>query len=434
MKQTFLTAFAVALAGTAGQTAHAQMTQPTTATVPGSVGPGVPAFWVRPGYKVTLAADKIPNARFMEFDDKGTLYISRPGPGDILALRDTNGDGVYETRETFTSGKPSVHGLSFADGWLWYTQSGVVWKARDTNGDGKADDEQAVIPDGQVPKGGGHWWRPILVTPTALYTGIGDDGNINDHRNDDREKLFRFAKDGTGKTPFVGGIRNTEKLRLRPGTTEVWGADHGSDWVGGPLGDKQGRQPITNWNPPCEFNQYTEGNFYGHPFVTGNMVPRLEFKDAPDLLDIVEKTTAPEWRLGAHWAPNGFTFLSKSYFSDDHQGDAFIACHGSWNSTAKVGYRVERVLFDKVSGKPYGSLMVVGTLAPDGKILGRPVDCAEAPDGSVLLSDDQTGQVYRIQRVGASGNKSSSPKIVFGQKDADKKDPKKRGAHETKGR
>lgn len=431
MKKTF--ALAVLLAGTAGPSAFAQMTQPTTATAPEAVGPGIPAFWVRPGYKITLAADNIPNARFMEFDDKGTLYISRPGPGDILALRDKDGDGVYEARETFTSGKPSLHGLCFADGWLWYTQSGVIWKAHDTNGDGKADDEQAVIPDGQLPKGGGHWWRPILVTSNALYTGIGDDGNLNDHRKDEREKLFRYGKDGTGKTPFVSGIRNTEKLRLRPGTTEVWGADHGSDWMGQPLGDTKGRQPITNWNPPCEFNQYTEGNFYGHPFITGNMMPRLEFKDAPDLLELEEKTTPPEWRLGAHWAPNGFTFLSKPYFSDDHQGDAFIACHGSWNSTSKVGYRVERVLFDKVSGKPYGSLMVVGTLAPDGKILGRPVDCVEAPDGSVLLSDDQTGQIYRIQRAGASVGKSAS-KILIGQQDMDKKNPKKRGAHENKGR
>jgi glucose/arabinose dehydrogenase len=163
------------------------------------------------------------------------------------------------------------------------------------------------------------------------------------------------------------------------------------------------------------------------------MIPRQEFKDVPDLLELVESTTPPEWRLGAHWAPNGFTFLSKPYFSDDHRGDAFIACHGSWNSTSKVGYRVERVLFDKVSGKPYGSLMVVGTLAPDGRILGRPVDCVEAPDGSVLLSDDQTGQVYRIENMSSSGSKSS-PAVVFGQNQADKKDPKKRGAHESKGR
>jgi glucose/arabinose dehydrogenase len=127
------------------------------------------------------------------------------------------------------------------------------------------------------------------------------------------------------------------------------------------------------------------------------------------------------------------TFLSKPYFSAEHQGDAFIACHGSWNSTSKVGYRVERVLFDKVSGKPYGSLMVVGTLAPDGRILGRPVDCAEAADGSVLLSDDQTGQIYRIVSAAVPAG-PSSPTILFGQSLKNTKDPKKRGAHESKGR
>jgi len=379
--------------------ATAQVEQPSTPVEKGALGKDVPAFWVRPGYRVTLAASDIPNARFMVFNDRGdTLYMSRPGPGDILALKDKDKDGVYETRTTFTSGKPTVHGLCFADGWLYFTQSGVVWQARDTDGDGKADEEQAVIPDGQLPKGGGHWWRPILVTKDALYTGIGDDGNLNDHRNDDREKLFRFNKDGSGKTEFVSGIRNTEKLLLRPGTDEIWGADHGSDWMGGPLGDKKGMQPITNNNPPCEFNYYKAGGFYGHPFITGTGMPRLEFRDAPDLIDIAAKTTLPEWNLGAHWAPNGFTFLAKDYFGKDHVGDALIACHGSWNSTKPVGYRVERICFDKVSGKPYGGLMIVGTLSADNKVIGRPVDCVEAPDGTVLFSDDQTNRIYRISR------------------------------------
>src|SRR6478735_5807758 len=92
----------------------------------GTVGPGVPAFTVRAGYKVTLAADKLDEARFIEFDDKGNLYLSQPGKGRIMQLRDTDGDGVYETRTVFVDGKKSIHGMFFnaKDGWLYFTVPG----------------------------------------------------------------------------------------------------------------------------------------------------------------------------------------------------------------------------------------------------------------------------------------------------------------------
>jgi glucose/arabinose dehydrogenase len=92
--------------------------------------------------------------------------------------------------------------------------------------------------------------------------------------------------------------------------------------------------------------------------------------------------------------------LSRDHFPN-HRGDAFVALHGSWNSSVKVGYRVERVMFDPETGKPYGSQRIVGTLADDGKtVLARPVDCAETPDGSVLFSCDMTKRIYRITWIG----------------------------------
>jgi glucose/arabinose dehydrogenase len=368
--------------------------QPKTAPR-GLLGPGVPKFWVRPGYKVTLVAEGIENARFMEFDDKGTLYLSRPNKGDILALKEKN--GRYELANTFIDGKRSVHGMQFANGWLWFTQTGAIFRARDKDGDGKADEIETVIPEGKLPKGGGHWWRSILVTGDSIYTSIGDSGNASDETATERQKIWKFDKNGGGKTLFASGLRNTEKLRLRPGTTEIWGADHGSDWFGQPFGDREGNQPITDFNPPDEFNRYEEGRFYGHPFITGYRVPRLEFMKRDDLVALAAKTTSPEWAFGAHWAVNSFTFLTKSRFGADHVGDVFAACHGSWNRSVPAGYRIERVLFDKLTGHPYGSLTIVGTLAEDGHtVLARPADAAEAPDGSVLFSCDFSGRIYRI--------------------------------------
>ncbi|MGE0176362.1 MAG: sorbosone dehydrogenase family protein [Phycisphaerales bacterium] len=367
---------------------------------PGDRGGTANSFDVRPGFKITLAADNIRGARFLEFDDAGTLYLSIPTSGTILSLKDANADGVYqpEERQDFVTGYESVHGLCWQDGWLWFAQTGAIHRARDTNADGKADETETIIPQGRLPSGGGHWWRSLLVTDAFIYTSIGDSGNITDERNSERQKIFRFRKDGSAKVEFASGIRNTEKLRLRPGTNEVWGVDHGSDWFGREYGEGRRGQPITDRNPPDEFNLYLEGHFYGHPFITGNRVPRLEFRGKEDLVGLAEQTTPPEWLFGAHWAANGWTFVTTDAVGAS--GDAFVATHGSWNSSVRVGYSVERVLFDPVTGKPFGMQRIVSCLPPGGgRPLARPVDCAEAPDGTVLFSCDSTGRIYRISRA-----------------------------------
>jgi glucose/arabinose dehydrogenase len=384
---------ALALVSTAGRAAD----------VPpgGQRGPGVPEFAVRPGYKVTVAVDRLNNARFMEVDANGTLYVSQPNSGTVTSFRPKAGGG-YEQVAVVVRGAPTVHGLMFHNGWLWYTTSGAVFKGK-VRPDGAAlDDVAAVIPDnGTLPKGGGHWWRSILVDDDGFYTSIGDPGNITDvdadDRQKDREKIWRFRLDGSGKELFAAGLRNTEKLRFRPGTTEVWGCDHGSDNFGGPLGETAGRnQPVTDMLPGEELNLYERGKFYGHPFIVGNNIPRIEFHKRPDLLDLAKKTVPPAYLFGAHWANNGFTFLTRDAFPG-HKGDMVIAFHGSWNNTTRVGYRVERVLFDPHTGRPMGSYGIVSCLGENGAVLGRPVDCAEAPDGSILFSvDAPQGRIYQI--------------------------------------
>lgn len=363
-------------------------------------------FGVRPGYEVTVAVPELDGARFLEFDDKGTLYVSRPGKGDIVAFRDADADGTFEKLNTFIDKHSTVHGMCFHDGWLYFSTSDAIRKGRDTSEppDGKADEIVDVIAPGKLPKGGGHWWRSLLVTDDAIYTSIGDSGNITPQGDTERQKIWKFSLDGENKTLWASGIRNTEKLRFRPGTSELWGCDHGSDNFGAKLGEKTGRlQPVTDLNPPCEFNHYTEGGFYGHPFITGNKVPRIEFHDRPDIIDLANQTVVPDWCFGSHWAPNGFCFIDPALndktkaLPADHSGDAFIAFHGSWNSVRPVGYQVSRVLFDKETSKPYGLLTIVDTLGANNRPLARPVDCVQGPDGSVYFSCDDTGRVFRIR-------------------------------------
>jgi len=262
-----------------------------------------------------------------------------------------------------------------------------------------------VIEEGKLPKGGGHWWRPVVINNGRIYTAIGCSGNITDETDTERLKIWSFDLNGGDKKLFATGLRNTEKLVIRPGTNEIWGMDHGSDWFGGVREKKEGNddgQPITDLNPPGEMNHYVEGAFYGHPYITGNRVPRYEYMEREDIVELALKTTPPAWASGAHWAPNAMEFYTGDQFPDEAVGDAFVAYHGSWNRSNKDGYCVTRVFFD--NGKPYGELVYVDFLTESGDVLGRPVDVVVAPDGSLLISDDHGSKIYRLTYTG--GKKS----------------------------
>lgn len=355
-------------------------------------------IWVREGYKLTIVQEEIKNPRQMQMNTEGVLFVSLPEAGEIKACRDKDGDGYFETVTTFVKGHKKVHGVNWHDGWLWFAETGAIFKARDTNNDGVADETVAVIPAGKLPTGGGHWWRPVLVHKDRIYTSIGCSGNIDDETETERLKIWSFALDGSDKKLFCGGLRNTEKLLIQPGTDEIWGMDHGSDNIGEIMEkkDKTGRKPITDWNPPCEMNHYVQDGFYGHPYITGNRIPRYEYMNRPDIVDWAAKTTPAAWAAGAHYAPNGMTFYEGNQFPNA-KGDAFVAYHGSWNRSIKGGYAVTRVLFEK--GNPYGEQTYVKFTNGDD-IYGRPSDVQVASDGSLLITDDWGNKIYRLTYVG----------------------------------
>lgn len=355
-------------------------------------------IWVREGYKLSIVQKDITNPRDLVMNTEGVLFVSLPGAGEIKACRDKDKDGYYETVTTFVKGHKKAHGMYWHDGWLWYSESGAIFKARDTNNDGVADEDITVIPAGKLPSGGGHWWRPVLILNNRIYTSIGCSGNIDDETATERLKIWSFALDGSDKKLFCGGLRNTEKFVVRPGTNEIWGMDHGSDNFGEIMEkkDKDGRKPITDWNPPCEMNHYVEGAFYGHPYITGNRLPRYEYMNRPDIVDWAAKTTPPAWATGSHYAPNGMTFYDANQFPNAN-GDAFVAYHGSWNRSVKGGYAVTKVLFE--NGKPYGEQTYV-KFEKNDDLFGRPVDVQVALDGSLLISDDWGNKIYRLTYVG----------------------------------
>lgn len=366
----------------------------------------VPAgIWVRPGFELIVAVDGIKGPRFLAFAPDGALFVSVPGQGKIFRCTDADGDGVFEKATTFVQGKEPksiLQGMQWHDGWLWFAQLNSIARARDHDGDGRADEESQVLNAKDIPTGkdGGHMWRALLIHKGRIYTHVGDQTNATDEPIDasERKKIWSFALDGSDKKLFASGLRNTEKFAVRPGTDEIWGVDHDIDDMGAKFeGDKKNGQPFTDHNPPAELNHYREGAFYGHPWIVGKNQPNLLFLNHPDLLKYARMSTVPEWTMPAHCSANALFF----YHGDkipNARGDAFVANRGGWNATQKVGYSLTRILFE--NGRPYGEQKMVDFLKDGTEIKGRPADCAEAPDGSILISDDTGNLVYRLRYVG----------------------------------
>jgi glucose/arabinose dehydrogenase len=387
-------------------------------TTEGDRGPGVPDFKIAPGFQVTVAIADLRLARFLQFDNFGTLYVSAPNPGTITSYK-LQPDGAYRKIAVVVEGKPTQHGLEFVDGWLWFTTTSGVYKGKVRPDGSGLDDLITVLPEGSIPGGGGHWYRPILVDSDGFYTGIGDARNFSDlddpqvleeegPHSAEREKIWKYSLDGKSKTLFVWGTRNTEKLLFRPGTHEIWGLDHGSDWWGLLLGDDQmGHQPITDNIPGEEINHYEQGKFYGHPYIADNNLVRPEFAPGGPLAksnikQLLAIATPPAYMFPAHWADCGWTWLTKDS-PLGHRGDMIVTSHGSWNSSLKVGYCVSRLDFSP-GGKPLHAQQIINCLNADRlHYTGRPVDVVEEPGtNNLLFSVDDDGQrpprshVYRI--------------------------------------
>ena len=365
--------------------------------------------WVRDGYELTVVEDTIKKPRFMAFDREGVLYVSVIAEGKILACRDKDGNGSYESVTPFIEGKDPksrLQGVQFRNGWLYFAQLNAISRAKDTNGDGRADKVEEVLGAEDLPTGEptGHRWRALLIHKGRIYTHVGDQSNATDEpiEASERKKIWSFALNGSDKKLFASGIRNTEKLVVRPGTDEIWGVDHDVDMMGWEMEGKRSRnapegQPITDHNPPGELNRYEEGKFYGHPWIVGKMMPNLMFIDHPDLMKYARMATIPEWTMAAHCSANSLIFYRGNKIPKGH-GDAFVAQKGGWNATHKVGYCLSRILFE--DGRPYGEQKMVDFLKNGEEILGRPTDCVQAPDGSILFSDDTGNKIYRLRYLG----------------------------------
>ena len=334
------------------------------------------------GLKVTYFARDLDGVRFMAVSPDGVLYATQPSRGRVVRLPDANRDGVADSVVVVVTGLNQPHGLAFHKGVLYVAATDGV--ARVTLGaDGKSTGSPVYV--NRYSGGGGHWSRTIVFgADSAMYVSVGSSCNLCIEQSTDRAAVLRFNEDGSGKRVFASGLRNAVGLAVEPQTGALWAAQN----------ERDNLPPVHENLPPEEINILTDGGDYGWPYCYGDRVPNPEYDDAARCAN----TIPPAAKLQAHSAPLGMAFLARATaLPDEYRSDLLVAYHGSWNRDTPTGAKVVRIHVS--DGKP-GAVedLITGWQATDGSRWGRPVDVTVASDGSVMISDDAGGAIYRLSR------------------------------------
>ncbi len=331
-----------------------------------------------PGFQISIYANKVLTARSLALGDDGTVYVGT-WEDKVYALRDVDKNGVAEQIYTVASGLDRPNGVALLKGDLYIAEIHRIVKLKDIAAHLANPPKPEVVFDG-YPKDEHHGWKYLRVGPDGkLYVPVGAPCNICLMENEVYASLTRLDPDGKNFEIYARGIRNTVGFDWNPQTGELFFTDNGRDWLGDDV-------------PPEELNAAPKaGLHFGYPYCHGGDIADPEFgKRKP-----CSEFTPPVWKFPAHVAALGIRFYKGTQFPASYQGQLFVAQHGSWNRSIPQGYRVALVKFK--DGKPVGDeVFAEGWLQDNGDVLGRPVDVLELADGSLLVSDDMSGTIYRI--------------------------------------
>jgi glucose/arabinose dehydrogenase len=332
-----------------------------------------------PGFSIELFTDQTPNARSLALGEDGTVYVGTMSEGKVYAVVDRDGDGRPEQVHTLASGLDTPNGVAYHQGDLYVAEISRIIKLKGVAGKLSDPPRPDVIYD-QYPKEKHHGWKYLRVGPDGkLYAPVGAPCNICLSRDPVFATITRMDLDGKNFEIFARGIRNTVGFDWHPDTGDLYFTDNGRDWLGDDL-------------PPEELNRATKpGQHFGYPFCHAGAIADPEFgAERP-----CSEFTSPVKTFPAHVAPLGIRFYRGRQFPENYQGRLFVAQHGSWNRSEPQGYRVVTVPFK--NGNPgEAEVFAEGWLQPGGEVLGRPVDVLELRDGSILISDDRRGAIYRV--------------------------------------
>ncbi|MFA6053551.1 MAG: PQQ-dependent sugar dehydrogenase [Methylobacter sp.] len=332
------------------------------------------------GFALSIYSDNLPNARSLALGDNGVVFVGTGSEGTVYAVEDSDGDGIADKRHIIATNLNMPNGVAYKDGALYVAEINRIIRFDHINQNLSSPPKPAVVYD-KFPSDQHHGWKYLRFGPdNKLYTAVGAPCNICNPEKPIYASLVRLNPDGTDFEIIARGIRNTVGFDWQPGTNSLFFTDNGRDYLGDDL-------------PPEELNKWSvAGEHFGYPYCHGGDIPDPEF--AADKK--CQQFTAPAWKFKAHMAPLGLRFYRGNQFPAEFKHQLFVAQHGSWNRSEPHGYRVALVKF-KQDIPISEQVFISGWLTQDGEVLGRPVDILEMPDGSLLVSDDKLGVIYKVE-------------------------------------
>ncbi|MBD8487416.1 PQQ-dependent sugar dehydrogenase [Echinicola sp. CAU 1574] len=333
-------------------------------------------------FSIDVWAANVPNARSMAATEEGIVFVGNRDEKNVYALIDSDGDGKANFRYTLAADLRSPNGVAYKDGDLYVAEISRILKFPDIKNH-LADPTFEVVYDG-YPTEGHHGWKFIDFGPDGmLYVPVGAPCNICEPEEEIFASITRIDVNAENIEPEIvaHGVRNSVGFDWHPDTKNLWFTDNGRDQMGDDV-------------PECELNEITEvGQHFGYPYWHEGTVKDPEFGDNGEDQSAYEM---PKSKMGPHVAPLGMRFYAGEMFPDEYNKSIFVAKHGSWNRSKKSGYVVSNVSLN-------GSEVTEETVFASGwlddasqEVWGRPVDVQELPDGSLLVSDDMAGCIYRI--------------------------------------
>lgn len=329
-----------------------------------------------PGFKINIYAN-VPNARSMTLGDEGIVYVGTR-KDKVYAVVPNANKTEAEKVITLASNLDTPNGVAYHDGALYVAEITRILKFPDITH--QLDRPTPQVVSDQLPKQLDHGWRYIKFGPDGwLYIGVGMPCNICQPKDERFGTIMRMQPDGSQFEIYASGIRNTVGFAWQPWSKELWFTENGRDWLGDNL-------------PPDELNRAPKAGLnFGFPYYFGKNIPDPKFSEAP--LPVNNYVPAL-LDLPAHVAPLGMTFYTGKQFPTAYHDQIFIAEHGSWNRSKKVGYEVIWVTLVNnkvINWRPFVSGWLKGQTD-----WGRPVDVLVMRDGSLLISDDKAGLIYRV--------------------------------------
>ncbi len=344
------------------------------------------------GFEIKIYADDVENARSMAISPSGTIFVGNRNKDNVFALKDTDGDNVIDKKYLITNKlKNMPNGVAFHDGDLYVAEVNKIWKFENIEENlshlDKFDEylEEPILISDDFPSDRHHGWKYISFGPDGkLYVPVGAPCNICESRDEIYASITRMNPDGSNKEIYVKGVRNTVGFTWHPETKQLWFTDNGRDMLGDNI-------------PPCELNKVTEKDqHFGYPYCHGSDIGDPEFGGEYSCSDFV----MPAQNLDPHVAPLGLKFYTGKMFPDEYKGDIFIAEHGSWNRSKKIGYRISRVKIENNKSVGYETFIYGWLDDEEQEAWGRPVDILILEDGSMLISDDKANAIYRVTYTG----------------------------------